>query len=210
MGSTVSRNMIDDVTAFHRRFGCHIGDYAAPKIFNGEFRAKFLIEETGETARALDAEDAVEIIDGLCDTIYVAIGSGIEFGIDLSYVPFEHIDEPAPSMELIDNKRTWAAQIETVGELAAHVIREGRSIDVVRGELESVLRTCNAALLTWGLDVRPFWDEVQRANMEKVPSGSIDVKTIKPKGWRGPNHTPILLKQYGLAGVVATRTEIAR
>ncbi len=199
MGAVTFTDMIADVRAFHEKFGSNIGDFSNPKIFNGEFRAKFLIEETLETATALHADDAEEIIDGLCDTAYVAIGAAIEFGIDLSGFAFEFIDEPNPGMELIDAKLPWAFRIKTVGELAAYVIREGRPISVVKGELESVLRTVNGAVLAWGLDVRPFWNEVQRANMEKVPSGAINVKTIKPPGWRGPDHAPILLAQYGLA-----------
>lgn len=197
------QKMIADVIAYHERFSSFIGDPNNPKIYNGEFRAAFIVEETGETADALEAEDAVEIIDGICDTLYVTIGTLLEFGlIDPGSVPFEfqHIDKPAPTMKLIDDKHEWANRFRTVGEIAAHVIRAGRPLAVIHGELVAVVVMCNAALSTWGLDVRPFWNEVHRSNMEKIPSGKIDVKSIKPPGWQGPRMAPILVAQE-LAGL---------
>jgi len=193
------RKMIADVLAFHERFRCHVGDLSSPKIYNGAFRAAFIVEETKETAAALEAEDAIEIVDGLCDTLYVTIGTAIEFGIDLSGWEFDHVDRPEPGMRLIEYKGEWAHDIQRVGILVAEEIVSGGTIGNITIGLETLVRVVNRACETWGIDIRPFWAEVQRSNMAKVPSGSINVKTIKPPGWTPPRMAPILLKQYGLS-----------
>jgi len=50
---------------------------------------------------------------------------------------------------------------------------------------------------------REMWDEVQRANMTKVRASGADderskrkhsLDVVKPAGWRGPQHEPILLR----------------
>lgn len=46
------------------------------------FRADFLQEELDETKRAILAEDAEEIVDGLIDLCVVAIGTLDAFGVD--------------------------------------------------------------------------------------------------------------------------------
>jgi predicted HAD superfamily Cof-like phosphohydrolase len=57
------------------------------------------------------------------------------------------------------------------------------------------------AYLSFGVDDEPITDEVQAANMRKLgPDGKpiyreSDRKLLKPKGWRGPDHRPLLLAQ---------------
>ena len=201
MGAVTFKDMVRDVLAFHQRFGSYIGDPTDPKIFNGDFRAKFIREESKETIDALFANDAAGAIDGICDTLYVTIGSAIEFGINVAEFPFYFLDEPTPTADLFDRKGLWAAEIRRVCGRCADLIDAGESIPLVKAALCGVLWLLNLTVLAWGLDVRPFWDEVQRANLEKVPSGAINKKTVKPPGWRGPDHAPILRAQYGLSGL---------
>lgn len=191
--------MIADVRAFHERFRCNIGNQDTPKIFNGPFRARFIREETRETIQALRDDDAEGIVDGLCDLLYVTIGSAIEFGIDLSFVQFEHNPFPSPGMGLMDRRLEWTDRLMGVCDRAAGAIESEAPISSVRVALMFLIYAINAAVRAWGIDIRPFWNEVQRANMAKTPSGSIDVKTIKPPGWLPPNHLPILATQYGLS-----------
>lgn len=191
--------MIADVRAFHERFRCNIGDPADPKIFNGPFRSAFIREEAGETLDALRDEDAEGMIDGLCDLLYVTIGSAIEFGIDLSIFSFVHRVFPSPCADLIIRKAYWSDVLKKISDGAAEAIDSNAAIVDVTAHLVVLIFVINSVVNAWGLDIRPFWDEVQRANMSKVPSGSINVKTIKPPGWTPPNHAPILAAQYGLS-----------
>lgn len=194
----------DDVHAFHVKFRSGIG--TRPNLDNGEFRAKFLIEEAGETAKALKTDDAAETIDGLCDLLYVTIGAAIEFGIaGFSALDWHHTDAPNPGMSLFDRRDEWAALLVDAAAEAAKVIRWEMTIDLegherVAAQLVSLVKIVNCAILAWGVDIRPFWDEVQRSNMDKVPSGAVNVKTIKPPGWKKPQMIPILMEQYGLSG----------
>jgi predicted HAD superfamily Cof-like phosphohydrolase len=94
------------VAAFHDAMELPVGD--TPEIRMPELRAKLLMEETAETVAALgfhvdaviwepgsagarkvaqykvDAdENLAEVIDGLCDIVYVALGAAATFGVDL-------------------------------------------------------------------------------------------------------------------------------
>ena len=73
--------MQDQVTAFHRRFGHPVGE--RPAFSRPELRAALIREEAKETVDAIEAGDMVGTVDGLCDLLYVVIGTAIEMGIDL-------------------------------------------------------------------------------------------------------------------------------
>lgn len=50
--------------------------------------------------------------------------------------------------------------------------------------------------ICYGIDIRPVWDEVQRANMSKAGGAKrADGKVLKPQGWQPPNVARILREQ---------------
>jgi predicted HAD superfamily Cof-like phosphohydrolase len=49
-----------------------------------------------------------------------------------------------------------------------------------------------------GVDIRPVWDAVQHANMQKIPPGPGEFKIKKPDGWQAPDVAAILSKQEPL------------
>ena len=50
--------------------------------------------------------------------------------------------------------------------------------------------------ISYGIDLRPVWDEVQRANMAKTGGGTrADGKILKPEGWTPPNIDEVLASQ---------------
>ena len=67
--------------------------------------------------------------------------------------------------------------------------------EVADGLVDLIYVTIRAALI-WGIDLRPVWEEVHRANMRKV-GGEMrsDGKILKPEGWEAPNVSAILDKQ---------------
>lgn len=69
------------VRDFHAKFGQPIGE--RPAFSRPELRARLIAEEAAETVTALLNGDMVEVADGLCDLIYVALGCAVEMGIDL-------------------------------------------------------------------------------------------------------------------------------
>jgi len=76
--------MQEQVAAFHQKFGHVIG--TSPKISRPELRVSLIKEEAKETCDAIEAGDLVEAADGICDLLYVVIGTAVEFGIDIEPV----------------------------------------------------------------------------------------------------------------------------
>jgi|TARA_B100000497_G_C7550683_1_gene332779 predicted HAD superfamily Cof-like phosphohydrolase len=88
-GLNMSENWVQDINDMHRKFGVH--DWVSKQLVAGDkeklqeflkFRIKFLQEELGETANAVDVKDPEEIVDGLIDLCVVAIGTMDAFGVD--------------------------------------------------------------------------------------------------------------------------------
>lgn len=56
--------------------------------------------------------------------------------------------------------------------------------------------------ISYGIDIRPVWAEVHRANMKKVGGGQrADGKIMKPEGWQPPDIKGVLLRQLGGFGL---------
>ncbi len=69
------------VQKFHEAMGVTIG--TSPAIRDAELRVRIIEEEANETTEAIRNGDLVGAIDGLCDLIYVALGTAVTFGINL-------------------------------------------------------------------------------------------------------------------------------
>lgn len=73
---------IADVLDFHIMSKAVVGE--TPAIRAAELRKALLEEEVREFKEAVDSNDLIGAIDALCNIIYVAIGAGVAFGVDLS------------------------------------------------------------------------------------------------------------------------------
>lgn len=91
-------------------------------------------------------------------------------------------------------------------ELRCALIAEGarETIEAAeRGDLvEAIDGLCDlivvayGAALEWGVDLKPFYDEVHRSNMAKVGGPTrADGKRLKPEGWTPPDIASILRDQ---------------
>lgn len=54
-----------------------------PAVDDSKLRATLIMEESTELCEALLRKDQVEIVDGMCDLIYVVLGTAVALGIDL-------------------------------------------------------------------------------------------------------------------------------
>jgi len=70
------------VGEFHAKYGQCVGN--KPAIREPALRARLIQEEARELCDALQADDIVEVADGMADLIYVVIGTAVSCGIDLS------------------------------------------------------------------------------------------------------------------------------
>ena len=72
------------VAQFHA-FASHQPDPATPALdgFPGELRCTLIEEEAREFREAVEASDAAEMVDALCDLLYVVYGAACQLGVDL-------------------------------------------------------------------------------------------------------------------------------
>lgn len=69
------------VLQFHEAFKMPIGQKPEPIADDrAEMRQRILQEEIDELAKAVQEKDMVEIADGVCDAIYILLGTAIEYG----------------------------------------------------------------------------------------------------------------------------------
>lgn len=73
--------MQEQITEFHKKFGHTIG--TTPKASRPELRIKLIKEESRELVEAIEAGDMIGVADGIADLLYVAIGTAVEYGIDI-------------------------------------------------------------------------------------------------------------------------------
>jgi len=79
----VSKHRVQrDVQDLHEKYDYAVGD--SPAIRVGQFRANLIREEARETVEAIEANDLVGAIDGMCDVLCVIYGTAVAFGVDLA------------------------------------------------------------------------------------------------------------------------------
>jgi len=72
-----------DVQEFHEALEIPVGNYAVPRLSRHELRAELIREEAKETIQAIEDDDIIGAIDGLCDIIVVTYGAAVEWGVNL-------------------------------------------------------------------------------------------------------------------------------
>lgn len=192
----------DDVLAFHRAMNLTIGDFfRAPKIVDAELRCRLIDEEIWETVeKGFKARNLEQVIDGLCDSMYVAVGAAITFGIDLSNFIARLPDDGWDPWSW-DRWEEKSRLLLGAKRVAIEAIRAGHfghgDADEAAPALAGLVATIGHVAAFYSIPLHEFWVEVQRANMAKV-GGPVraDGKRLKPDGWRGPDHMPLILKYW--------------
>jgi predicted HAD superfamily Cof-like phosphohydrolase len=71
------------VAEFHRRFGSPPPGQPDLERFPGALRVRLIQEEADEFAQAVAEGDVAEMVDALCDLLYVTYGAAVDLGVDL-------------------------------------------------------------------------------------------------------------------------------
>jgi predicted HAD superfamily Cof-like phosphohydrolase len=71
------------VADFHRAFSRTPPDGPDLPAFPGRLRISLIQEEADEFAQAVRDGDLVEMVDALCDLLYVTYGAAVDLGVDL-------------------------------------------------------------------------------------------------------------------------------
>jgi predicted HAD superfamily Cof-like phosphohydrolase len=108
----VRASLMDDdwgkkVLAFHTLYGVPVGEQGTIAQLNGFrriLRRRLLAEEVDETLQADLNNDLLETIDGLLDTIYVAVGWLIELGLTPAQINAGMEEVHASNMTKVDDQ----------------------------------------------------------------------------------------------------------
>jgi len=148
-------------------------------------RKRLILEEGGETVKALNENDMVEIADGLADTIYVLAGSVVQMGNTPDDV------RNAASAKLLQALLNDVAM--------ALEVRDETAINETFCQLEIVVKGIAAQ---FEIPFDTVFAEVQRSNMSKVwDDGTVKKdeggKVIKPPTY-SPADIVTILEKTGL------------
>lgn len=68
-------------------------------------------------------------------------------------------------------------------------------VEIADGIVDSIVVLLGTAV-TYGIDVRPIWDEIHKTNMAKAGGEKrADGKLLKPSGWKEPDVEGLISKQ---------------
>lgn len=104
--SITDDNWPKKVLAFHRLYGVPGGEGPIKQLdaYRRVLRRRLLEEEVKETIEADEAGDLIEVVDGLLDTIYVAIGWLLELGLTPLEINLAMEEVHASNMTKVDNE----------------------------------------------------------------------------------------------------------
>jgi predicted HAD superfamily Cof-like phosphohydrolase len=178
---------------------------AEPGLRDQVLRKNLIEEERHEVIDAINHENLAHLAGELSDLLYVVYGSAVTFGLDLPDLTLKHkILPPAIRFPVVQKSR--------ISRAVAGLIIAIDSGDLARVE-KNLLTTVMAVARVeadCGLDLVPFFAEVQRANMAKA-SGPVraDGKRLKPPDWVAPDLNGVLASQLAQAPVVVKTPETA-
>ena len=113
---------------------------------------------------------------------------------------FEHHIEPHPAIAPQEVRSLRSKLIrEEVNELLDGLddCNLEKTADGAADSIVVILGTC----ISYGIDLRPIWDEVHATNMAKKGGGKRpDGKTQKPEGWQPPRIKELLQEQIRSGG----------
>jgi predicted HAD superfamily Cof-like phosphohydrolase len=164
-----------------------------------QLREKLVTEESLETIHALSAKvvDRAELADGLCDMIYVFVGTAIAYGVCI------HTLRPIQEDEhnFRGQKAITCIQLicKVLSELVAELRGNGsRSCGLAVSSAVSVFMAyCRSIAIEFDIPLATCFMEVHNSNMAKRwKDGTVlkrnDGKVAKPPGWVGPSLAYVL------------------
>lgn len=199
------REYQSDVLKFRAALDLPVGDVNNPSFSGNDaedtLMCAVVAEEVGETVRAIDRRDVLETIDGLCDTLYTAIGAAVHVGIDMTTMVHSLPDSRDISIKdrVMFTRASFLSDMLLAAGRGLCEAMDRRDLRAMTPALAGLVGAVGHIASVWGIPLLPFWNEVQRANMAKVGRGPDGKgKARKPPGWKGPDHLSILARMFGL------------
>jgi len=187
------------VKEFHQKNGAVIA--TSPTLLPDStmlLRQRLMLEELGELATACHDQDLEKVADGLCDLMYVVLGSCVSLGIpieaDFSNAGFK---AAVPSAAVTVRYLADLSQAITNCILAILDRPVGETLVSIKQVFDRAMSEINGLAFIYQIELETCFFEVHRANMSKNLGGATDGKKYgasdaKGEGFQPPNLRPIL------------------
>jgi predicted HAD superfamily Cof-like phosphohydrolase len=184
--TTYPHALQQDVAALHDAFQMPNRSLTPGALPTGrrELRLALMQEEgVDELSAELANRNPVMTIDALIDTMYVTLGTLVEMGISVYSDELPKLEAQRSSVDIeilfdeaqtaLERNRVYIVQLADLFGRSHLFLEQAQCLTYITGNAIT-------PLIKAGLDVQPFWDEVQRSNMSKLGT---DGKPIHSRGY---------------------------
>lgn len=160
-------------------------------------RKSLILEEAKEIKDAVTVGDPIELLDGLCDLLYVTYGAAVAFDLVIPELYSETVAALVPGAGMEEISVSMPMFNEVVISVLDGIDQEDPN--VVRAMTILVNGCWMMSAEGLGVELAPFFEEVHRTNMLKA-DGPIreDGKRLKPPGWKPPRIADMYAKRKGM------------
>lgn len=198
------RSMNTMLLEFHRSFGATINTVpTVPNVRDRKMRHSLVVEELTETRDALKEKKFDEFVDGLIDTLYVAVGTNVTYGIE-TIEPRYGMPSHAPAFPSDTGRHVIDGLMKSLIDISKITLdpecHPTPELAIIKLCMNKVIGDCLHTLYICGVDAMPVFAEVHLANMRKLgpdglPIKREDGKVLKPEGWTPPDIQRVLDEQ---------------
>lgn len=153
-----------------------------------KLRRSLVTEEVGETIRAIEKKDLVEIADGLADVLVVVLGTQNAFGLMAGRFYRGTQPDHAPCMIGDDDCKSFinylAASLNDFQKEIDSASISIEAIEMICDEIEELV--CDTIAPAFGIDIMPVFLEVHWSNKTKFNENGKPVKNEAGKVIKGP------------------------
>ncbi len=195
------RSMESMLHEFHHSFGTVTNEIPTlPDKKTRLLRHSLVVEELQETIDALAERDLPEFVDGLIDTLYVAVGTNLSYGIE-TIEPVYHLPSQPPAFPSGTGMALIDAMLRGLKDACSTVLHPEKNtapeLPIVCLCMNKVIGDCLQTLYICGVDAMHVFAEVHLANMRKLGPDGLpilreDDKVVKPEGWTPPEIQRVL------------------
>lgn len=204
----MSRINYNKVGEFHRVFGHPTHTEPQETLYNNQklvdFRLSLILEELCELDDAVSNEDFVEVVDALCDIMFVTYGMAHVFGLNISNNVYKtgnsKLTKKVNYVELATYVNHIAAAFNVLKKECSveySVDRNNNSGDTIEKQLNLIIELCYMTSVFINVNINKCFEEVSRSNMSKV---CVDEQTaMKTVEWYKQNEKKYTDPKYRIS-----------
>ncbi len=152
-------------------------------------RLRLVTEEVSELIQGIDARDVENTADAICDTLYVVLGTGVTYGIELP-CEFHGVTRGRAVLPIPDQALQYSLNLTKQVGFLAGVIQMQDWVGI-KIHLQNLIHETILLGEVCRMDLSRLFTEVHRSNMTK-PKLDKDGKGGKTRGYDPPHLKPLL------------------